>query len=248
MVTSLAPIFFAAVTEYICYEMLDLSSIYCKDNKRSRITIRDLEISVRNDSEINNLFTILNSSFLGGGVIPFIHSSITKKKTHKKTQNIKNRFRPGTVAIRDIKKQQKSDSLILSKSYFEKVVRKIFNENKLDEDFKIKKDVFIILQHFIEQYMVKLFYNSNFLAIHSGRIKLISLDIAMVSYLCDNFKNPYISEVKDNLILSIREDNTNADETITMDEISITVGSEDTVSDPTTSDDNMTVDDSTIQS
>lgn len=245
MVTSSAPIFFAAVIEYLCYEILDLSSINCKDDKRSRITIRDMEISVKNDCEINILFTKLNSSFLGGGVTPFIHSAVLKKKgNHSKSRISKNhRFKSGTVAIRDIKKYQKSDCLILSKSYFEKIVRKIFKENKLNEDFKIKKDVFIILQHFIEQYIVKLFYNSNFLTIHSGRIKLISSDIAMVSYLCDNSKNPYTSETKDNSLLSLYDTNLlneveNMEDEIsdnTFEEISIvmtddTVETDDTVS------------------
>ena len=63
MVTSAAPIFFAAVLEYLCYEILDLSSIYCKDDKRARITVRDMEISIRNDYELNNLFIKLNISF-----------------------------------------------------------------------------------------------------------------------------------------------------------------------------------------
>jgi histone H3/H4 len=232
MVTSTAPIFFAAVLEYLCYEILDLSSIYCKDDKRARITVRDMEISIRNDCELNNLFIKLNISFLGGGVIPFIHSSMLKKSTKSRVGK-NHKFKSGTVAIRDIKKEQKNECLILSKSYFEKIVRNIFKEYKTEENFKIKKDVFIILQHFIEQYVVKLFYNSNFLTIHSGRVKLISSDIAMVSYLCDNSKNPYNSENKGNSLLSIYDNNLSIsdEETLndsenTIDEISITVTDE----------------------
>jgi histone H2A len=214
MITSLAPIFMASVLEYLTYEILDLSSMYVKDNKRIRITIRDLEIVTKNDNEINRLFTKLNISFLGGGVIPFIHNSLLKKKKKKQKNNLivgnKHRFRPGTVAIRNIKKYQKeSNSLILAKSSFEKIVRHIFNENKM-ENVKIGKDVFIIIQHFIEQYIVKLFYNANFLAIHSGRVKLLSTDIAFISYLFNDSKNPYNTMLKDNLVLStneIQEDN-----------------------------------------
>lgn len=212
MVTSLAPVYMAAALEYLTYEILDLSCMYTKDNKRIRITIRDLEIITKNDVEINKLFTKLNISFLGGGVIPFIHNSLLKKKKKKKTlnSNNKHRFRPGTVAIRNIKKYQKeSDTLILAKSSFEKIVRNIFNEIKM-ENVKISKDVFIILQHFIEQYIVKLFYNANFLAIHSGRVKLISTDIAFISYLFNDSKNPYNNVINDNLILTtneIQEDN-----------------------------------------
>ena len=212
MITSSAPIYMAAALEYLTYEILDLSCMYTKDNKRIRITIRDLEIITKNDVEINKLFTKLNISFLGGGVIPFIHNSLLKKKKKKKTLNANNkhRFRPGTVAIRNIKKYQKeSDTLILAKSSFEKIVRNIFNEIKM-ENVKISKDVFIILQHFIEQYIVKLFYNANFLAIHSGRVKLISTDIAFISYLFNDSKNPYNNVINDNLILTtneIHEDN-----------------------------------------
>jgi histone H2A len=218
MVTSTSPVFLAAVLEYLTYEVLDLASIYCKDNKRIRITIRDLEVVIRSDEELNKLFTKLNITFLGGGVVPYIHESLLKKNKKKRTiiKNVNNtnnpkqhRFRPGTVAIRDIKKHQKtSDNLILAKSSFEKLVRQIFKENRINiENVKISKDVFIILQHFIEQYIVKLFYNSNFLAIHSGRVKLLSIDIAFISYLYNDSKNPYNSLLNNNSVFSIYENN-----------------------------------------
>jgi hypothetical protein len=57
--------------------------------------------------------------------------------------------------------------------------------------------VFIILQYYIEQFIVKLLYNSNFLAIHAGRVKLSSIDIAFMSYLVNNSKNPYNSNLRD---------------------------------------------------
>jgi histone H2A len=214
MVTSNAPVFLASVLEYLTYEILDLASIYCKDNKRIRITVRDLEVVIRSDVELNKLFTKLNVTFLGGGVVPYIHDSLLKKPKKKRVKNINNtvsnktqhRFRPGTVAIRDIKKYQKSsDSLILAKSSFEKIVRHILKENReeKEDNVKISKDVFIILQHFIEQYIVKLFYNSNFLAIHSGRVKLLSVDIAFISYLYNDSKNPYNSLLNNNSVLEI---------------------------------------------
>ena len=200
MVTSSAPVFLSAALEYITYEILDIASIYCTDNKRMRITIRDLEIVVRTDIELNNLFNKINISFLGGGVISFIHPSLLNKNKKKKTlKNTKNqhRFRPGTVAIRDIKKYQKlSGNLILPKSSFEKIIRNIFLQNsENDKNIKISKNVFIIIQYYIEQYIVKLLYNSNFLAIHSNRVKLLPIDIAFISYLNNDTKNPYNSSL-----------------------------------------------------
>ena len=214
MVTSSAPVFLSAALEYITYEILDISSIYCTDNKRIRITIRDLEIVVRTDIELNNLFNKINISFLGGGVIPFIHPALLKKnKNNKNTKNTKNtknqhRFRPGTVAIRDIKKYQKlSDHLIFAKSSFEKIIRNIFFQNSdNDSNIKISKNVFTIIQYYIEQYIVKLLYNSNFLAIHANRVKLLPIDIAFISYLNNDTKNPYnsslSSENENNIFMS----------------------------------------------
>ena len=190
MVTSLAPVYLSAVLEYLTFELLDLSSDYVHNNKRVRITIRDIEIVVRNDSEFNKLFNKINISFLGGGVVPYIHPSLIK--------NNKSKYKQRNIAIKNIKKYQKtSDNLIFSKSPFEKFVRQIFKEIK-NEDTKISKDVFIILQHFIEQFVVKILHNSNFLAIHAGRVKLLPIDIAFISYLINNSKNPYSTMLDDN--------------------------------------------------
>ena len=219
MVTSTAPIFFAAAIEYITAEILDLASISSKDFKRVRITIRDLELAIRNDEELDSLFTKLNISFLGGGVLPFIHTSLLKKNKKKKPRNFipKNenkghRFRAGTVAIRDIKKHQKtSNCLILPKFSFERFVRVIFKEIQQHENQKISKDVFIVLQYFIEQYIVNILKNANFLAIHAGRVKLMPVDIGLVSCFYNNTKNPYnLSLNDDNIdILSINDDDYN---------------------------------------
>jgi histone H2A len=198
MIGSLSPVFLASVLEYICFEILDLSVNYCKENKHIRITIRDLELSVRNDVELNNLFVKLNISFLGGGVLPYIHSSLlnkTKTKIKKKKTDEKentHRFRYGTLAIKNIKKQQKlSNCLILSKSPFEKLVRNVFKQNSVETQ-KFSKDVFIVLQYFMEQYIVELLRNSNFLAIHAGRVKLIPYDILLFnSFVNGGRENPY---------------------------------------------------------
>jgi histone H2A len=199
MVSGNSPIFLASVLEYICYEILDLSVGLCSEGKHIRITIRDLELSVRNDTELNDLFCKNNISFLGGGVVPFIHSSLLnktkiKKKTKKEQTTSHHRFRYGTLAIKNIKKQQKiSNSLVLSKSPFEKLLRNYFKMNQ-SENQKISKEVFTVLQYFIEQYIVNILKNSNFLAIHSGRVKVIPSDISLyMSFMRNGKNNPYTS-------------------------------------------------------
>ena len=212
MVSNRSPIYLAAVLEFITYEILDISIGICKQHKRIRLTIRDLELAVRNDIELNVLFKKLNISFLGGGVVPFIHSSLLNKKkiTSKKDTH---KYRYGTIALKNIKKQQKnSDSLVLAKSQFEKLVRHLL-KNNLEDNIKICKGVFIVLQYFIEQYIINILYNANYLTIHAGRVKLLPVDIQLYnSFLIHNSfnlfnKNPYINS--ENMTLLSIENNTN---------------------------------------
>ena len=58
------------------------------------------------------------------------------------------------------------------------------------------------MQHFIEQYIINVLKNANFLAIHAGRIKLIPVDIGLISYLNNKSKNPYQDEEVNNLLVS----------------------------------------------
>jgi len=210
MVSSLTPVFLASVMEFITFEILDLSINYCKENKHNRITIRDLELSVRSDFELNNLFNKLNLSFLGGGVIPYIHPSLFNKTIKKKktTTAIQHRFRYGTMAIKNIRKQQKiSNTLILAKTTFEKIIRNSFKK-QIGDSLKISKEVFVVIQYFIEQYIVKLLNNSNYLSIHAGRVKVIPNDILLYLFLNNEQQsNPYISS--DLKLYSLEDDYNN---------------------------------------
>lgn len=221
MISSLVPVYLASVLEYITSEILDISVFACKQNKHIRITIRDIELSIRCDNDFNYLFNKLNISFLGGGVVPYIHSSLLNNKKQKKKKDKEkdnkeqkgHRFRYGTIAIKNIKKQQKkSDSLILSKSPFEKLVRHIFNQYNNDNNVKISKDVFIIIQHFIEQYIVNILKNANFLAIHAGRVKLIPTDIELFNSFLNFTQNPYISNEKIDLLMISQQDDLDVDD------------------------------------
>ena len=209
MVSVNASVYLAAVLEYLTFEVLDLANMLCIENKRIRLTIRDLELSIRSDTELDNLFVKLNINLLGGGVVPFIHSSLLNKQSKNPLRHHK--FHTGTVALRNIKKQQKySDSLIFTRKSFEQFVRHIVKENS-NSELKISKGVFITLQYFIEQYIVNMLKNANYLAIHAGRTKLTPVDIGLISFLQNKSKNPYID---DNIIdiFSVNNDSINSDD------------------------------------
>jgi len=203
MVTSHAPVFLAGSLEYLTTLILESAVSQAVDNKRVRLTIRDLELSIRSNKNINHFFKDMNICFLGGGVEPYIHPSLLKKKNKKKkskknddteiNEKKKHRFRPGTVSIREIKKYQKlSNSLTFAKYPFEKILRETINqENQTDIPIKISKDVFTITQYFLEQKLIEILKKANFAAIHAGRVKLMPIDIKFISSICLGHENPH---------------------------------------------------------
>jgi histone H3 len=200
MVNNTAPVALAAGLEYLAGEILNNASVFAKQNKRVRITIRDLELGVRTDRDINSFFHENNLSFLGGGVVPYIHPNLLVKKVRrrksKKSDKRTHRYRPGTVSIRDIKRFQKaSNCLTLAKSPFEKYTRSIIQRLIGDDssNIKVSKDVFFHLQYFIEQQLVSLLHNAYMASIHAGRVKLTAADISFVNSLSEcNTKEDFL--------------------------------------------------------
>ncbi|KAG9466397.1 late histone H2A.L3-like [Eleutherodactylus coqui] len=76
-----ASIYLAATLEYLCAEVLELAGNAARDNKKTRIMPRHIQLAVRNDEELSKLFD--GVTIADGGVLPNIHSSLLPKKTIK---------------------------------------------------------------------------------------------------------------------------------------------------------------------
>lgn len=87
------------------------------------------------------------------------------------------RFKPGTVALREIRKFQKSTDLLIRKLPFQRLVREIATEFKAD--LRFQSQAVLALQEAAEAYMVSLFEDTNLCAIHAKRVTIMPKDIQL---------------------------------------------------------------------
>ena len=72
-----APVYMAAVMEYLVAEILELSGNCAKEMKKNRIHPRHIQLAVKNDEELNRFLG--RATIAAGGVVPNIQSALTKK-------------------------------------------------------------------------------------------------------------------------------------------------------------------------
>ena len=87
------------------------------------------------------------------------------------------RYRPGTVAIREIRKYQKSTELLIKKLPFQRLVREIAQD--FNSNLRFQASAVAALQEATESYIVSLFEDTNLCAIHAKRVTIMPKDIIL---------------------------------------------------------------------
>jgi histone H3 len=98
------------------------------------------------------------------------------------------RYRPGTVALREIRRYQKSTELLIRKLPFQRLVREIAQGKfilKIDykSDLRFQSVAIQALQEAAEAYLVGLFEDTNLAAIHAKRVTIQPKDIQLATRL-----------------------------------------------------------------
>ncbi|KAL6930862.1 Histone H3 [Hanseniaspora guilliermondii] len=91
------------------------------------------------------------------------------------------RYKPGTVALREIRKFQKSTDLLIRKLPFQRLVREIAQQFKTD--LRFQSSAIGALQESVEAYLVSLFEDTNLAAIHAKRVTIQKKDIKLARRL-----------------------------------------------------------------
>ncbi len=100
-------------------------------------------------------------------------------KTIPAQKNVKKprRYRPGTVALREIRKYQKSAELLIRKAPFQRLVREIAATYRTD--FRFQSAAVLAIQEAAEAYLVGVFEDTNLASIHAKRVTIMPKDIKL---------------------------------------------------------------------
>eukprot|EP00742_Colponemidia_sp_Colp-10_P003593 GILJ01003825.1.p1 GENE.GILJ01003825.1~~GILJ01003825.1.p1 ORF type:complete len:164 (+),score=11.97 GILJ01003825.1:74-493(+) len=88
------------------------------------------------------------------------------------------RYRPGTVALREIRRYQKSTELLIRKAPFARLVREI-QQSFLREPYRWQADAMLALQEAAEAYLVGLIEDAYLCTIHAKRVTLMPKDMQL---------------------------------------------------------------------
>ena len=105
------------------------------------------------------------------------HKAAAKKTNASSGVKKPHRFRPGTVALREIRRFQKSTELLIRKLPFQRLVREIAGEYR--NELRFQSSAVLALQEASEAYMVGLFEDTNLCAIHAKRVTIMPKDIQL---------------------------------------------------------------------
>ena len=107
------------------------------------------------------------------------------------------RYRSGTLALREIRKYQRTSDLLIRKLSFQRIVREIMYNTLKKPDLRITPDALLALQEAAEAYLVNMFDDVNLIAIHGKRQTIMVKDIKIWKRLTNsNLKKKFCTDYR----------------------------------------------------
>lgn len=100
------------------------------------------------------------------------------RRDHDDESRKKRRYKPGTRALQEIRKYQRSSELLLRKLPFQRVVREVA-QSLSTEVIRFQESALFALQEAAEAYLVGLFEDANLCAIHAKRVTIMTKDLQL---------------------------------------------------------------------
>ena len=162
-VSKTASVALACACEYLISEILNLAGNGARDEKKVIIKIRHIYVAIFHDEELKKIMEACKIEFVGAGVIPHIR------------QEFLSNGKPASKAVKNIKKHQKSQDLLLQKRPFTKIVAHIAKQ--YSENVRFGGGIFLALQAFTEQKVISLLNTAQSLALHGKRDGVNDVDV-----------------------------------------------------------------------
>jgi histone H3 len=150
--------------------------VFCEHVRRKTLQEGDLDAALQ-----------VTGKYLGAGINPNTDKTFSTKKSRSKGKKDKlepsetkkvHRFKPGTVALRDIRFQQKnSEHFCIPKVNFSRLVREVAQD--YHDEMRFSKNFMELFQLVVEDYLVGLMGMANLCAIHAGRQTIFPKDIQL---------------------------------------------------------------------
>merc|ERR1711906_109895 len=105
------------------------------------------------------------------------HQGCAQVRPHHRRREEAHRYRPGTVALREIRKYQKSTELLIRKLPFQRLVKEVVIDFKTA--LRVSSHALMALQEASEAYLPSLFEDTNLCAIHAKRVTIMPKDIQL---------------------------------------------------------------------
>jgi histone H3 len=93
------------------------------------------------------------------------------------------RYRPGTIALREIRRFQKTTDLLIRKAPFQRLVREITQTMFRNKDLHFQSLAVLSLQEASEAYMIGMFEDTNLCAVHAKRVTIMPSDMLLARRL-----------------------------------------------------------------